>query len=277
MQPMSALPLRAYARAATLAARQAGALLATSAGRPSSVTTKRSPNDLVTEIDRASERLIHRILHQAFPSFGFLGEEHGPRREASPYRWVVDPLDGTINFVHGMPFFGVSIGLEHEGTMLVGVIYDPLRRHLFVGSRGHGAFLNGRRLRVSRSRTLGGSLLATGFSSQFRSHPQPYLGWFQALESRSHAVRRLGSTALCLAYVAAGWLDGFYERDLWPWDIAAGLLLVEEAGGRVSNLEGNPVTLAEGRVLASNGWIHCEMLRIIQKGTRRPQRLSRSR
>lgn len=264
MQRMSNASLQRYARIASRAAREAGALLAASAGRPSSVTTKRSAKDLVTEVDRASERLIHRILHHAFPAFGFLGEEHGQRREASSHRWIVDPLDGTINFVHGTPFFGVSIGLEHQGAIVAGVIYDPMRQQLFTATRGRGAFLNGRRLRVSRHRSLGDSLLSTGFSSKFRTHPQPYLRWFQILEARSHAVRRLGSTALCLAYVAAGWLDGFYERDLWPWDLAAGLLLVEEAGGRVSDFKGKPVTLTEGRVVASNGRIHEAMLQALR-------------
>ena len=264
MQHMPEPSLAHCARTAARAAREAGVLLARFAGRPSSVSTKRSPNDLVTEVDRASERIIHRVLHRAFPTFGFLGEEHGQRREASAYRWVVDPVDGTINFVHGMPFFCISIGLEHEGVLVAGVIYDPLRQHLFIGTRGHGAFLNGKRLRVSRHRTLGDSLLSTGFSSKFRTTPQPYLPSFQTLEARTHAVRRLGSTALCLAYVAAGWLEGFYERDLSSWDIAAGLLLVEEAGGRVSNFEGNPVRLAEGRVVASNGRIHEAMLRVLR-------------
>ena len=264
MQPMPHPSLAHCARTAARAAREAGTLIAKFAGRPSSVTTKRSANDLVTEIDRASERLIHRRLHRAFPTFGFVGEEHGRRRQTAPSRWIVDPVDGTINFVHGMPFFGVSIGLEHQGSLVVGVIYDPLRRHLFVGTRGGGAWLNGKRLRASRNRTLGDSLLSTGFSSKFRRQPQPYLRWFQALEARSHAVRRLGSTALCLAYVAAGWLDGFYERDLWPWDIAAGLLLVEEAGGRVSDFKGKPVALTRGRVVASNGLIHDEMLRVLR-------------
>jgi len=261
---MSAASLSGYARAASRAARHAGRLLAQHAGKPASVATKRGINDLVTNIDRASEQVIHRLLHRAYPGFGFLGEEHGRRRTTSPYQWIVDPLDGTTNFVHGIPFFGVSIGLAHEGVMLVGVIYDPIRRHLFVATRGRGAFLNGKRLRVSRTRTLVRSLLATGFSANFRRHPQPYVRWFHALESRTHAVRRMGSTALCLAYVAAGWLDGFYERELWPWDMAAGLLLVEEAGGRATNFDGSPVVLSDGRVAASNGWIHEEMLRVLR-------------
>lgn len=269
MQPMSASPLLGYVRTASLAARQAGRLLAQHVGRPSSVATKSGINDLVTEIDHASEQMIHRILHRAYPDFGFLGEEHGRRRTASAYRWLVDPLDGTTNFVHGVPCFGVSIGLEHNGTLIAGVIFDPIRQQLFTAARGHGTFLNGKRLHVSRHRTLASSLLSTGFSANFRRHPQPYVRWFHTLESRSQAVRRIGSTALSLAYIAAGWLDGFYERELWPWDIAAGLLLVEEAGGRVTNFQGNSVVLAEGRMVASNGWIHREMLRVIQGGARR--------
>jgi len=256
--------LAGYARAASQAAREAGRLLAQHAGKPATVAMKRGINDLVTNIDRASEQVIHRILHRAYPGFGFLGEERGGRRSASPYQWIVDPLDGTTNFVHGVPCFGVSIGLVHKGTLVVGVIFDPIRQQLFVGTRGYGAVLNGQRLRVSRHRTLATSLLATGFSAKFRRHPQPYVRWFHTLESRTQAVRRMGSTALCLAYVAAGWLDGFYERDLWPWDMAAGLLLVEEAGGRVTDFDGGRVVLSDGRVAASNGWIHEELLRVLR-------------
>jgi myo-inositol-1(or 4)-monophosphatase len=267
-------PLAGYVRAASQAARTAGRLLARHAGKPAAVATKRGINDLVTNLDRASEQLIRRILRRAYPAFGFLGEERGHRRTASPYHWIVDPLDGTTNFIHGIPFFGVSIGLVHQRTLLVGVIYDPIRRQLFICARGHGAWLTGARLRVSRHRTLAASLLATGFSANFRRHPQPYARWFHTLESQSQAVRRMGSTALCLAYVAAGWLDGFYERDLWPWDVAAGLLLVEEAGGRVTDFEGRPVVLHRGRVVASNGFIHEQILRVV-RGTA-PYRTTRS-
>jgi myo-inositol-1(or 4)-monophosphatase len=255
--------LRQYVAAASRAAVAAGSLLALHVGRPRTVKTKRSAIDLVTEIDRASERLIHRILHRAYPAFGFLGEEHGERHKGAPSRWIVDPLDGTNNFVHGLPLFGVSIGLQHRGTMLVGVIYDPMRRELFVAMRGYGAILNGKRISVSPTRTLAYSLLSTGFSSSFLKHEQPYLGWFQALQRHSHGVRRIGSTVLSLAAVAAGRLEGFYERDLWPWDVAAGMLLVQEAGGRVSNFEGRAVVLEEGRLVASNGHIHLELLRML--------------
>lgn len=260
---MTVLPLRRCVTAAAEAAVAAGALLARHVGTTLSVETKRSAVDLVTKIDRASEVLIRRRLERAFPAFGFLGEEHGWRRAHAATRWIVDPLDGTMNFVHGMPLFGVSIGLESAGQLVAGVVYDPLRKELFTAARGQGAFLNGRRLRVSRTRALSGSLLATGFSTTFRRHPATYLRWFRTLESRSHAVRRLGTTVLSLAYVAAGRLEAFYERDLWPWDIAAGMVLVAEAGGCLSDFRGGPVVLDRGQLVASNGRIHRDVLRAL--------------
>ena len=255
--------LTVYARAAAHAACEAGTLLAKHLGRPRSVRTKRSAVDLVTELDRSAEERIHRFLYRAFPELGFFGEERGHRREESAGRWIVDPLDGTNNFVHGLPLFGVSIGLELGGSVIVGVIYDPMRRELFVARKGLGATLNGRRIRVSSTRRLAHSLVSTGFS--FRSHrsPQPYLRWFQTFQRRSHGVRRIGSTVISLACVAAGRMEGFYERDLWPWDMAAGILLVEEAGGRVSDFHGKAPVLGQGRLVASNGHIHQQMLRVL--------------
>ena len=264
MRPMMLRkPLPYYTDAAARAARAAGALLVRHLGRHGPVKTKRSAIDLVTRVDRASERLIRRLLHRADPRIGFLGEEYGTRNRTASYRWIVDPLDGTNNFVHGLPIFGISIGLQGEETMLAGVIYDPMRRELFTATKGGGAFLNGRRLRVSPTRRLSHSLLATGFSSKFLTQTQPYLGWFRTLQRRSHGVRRIGSTVWCLAAVAAGRLEGFYERDLWPWDIAAGMLLVAEAGGTVTDLAGRPPTLERGRLVATNGHIHRELLRAL--------------
>jgi myo-inositol-1(or 4)-monophosphatase len=260
---------------ASRAALAAGALLAKHAGRARRVRTKRSAIDLVTEIDGAAERIIRRILLRACPTFGVLGEEEGARRARAPYRWIVDPLDGTNNFVHGLPIFGVSIGLEALdgaeptsacGTnMLVGVIYDPIRRELFTALRGRGATMNGTRLRVSATPTLALSLLSTGFSAHFRKNSGPYLRWFEAFQRRSHGVRRLGSTVFSLASEAAGRLEGFFEQDLWPWDMAAGLLLVEEAGGRVSDFTGEAPALARGQLIASNGRIHRELLRALKR------------
>lgn len=253
------------AKAAEQAACQAGSLLMRHADKPKAFSTKRNIVDLVTTIDKASEKLIAGILNRRFPDFGFLGEEHGQTRQEASYRWIVDPIDGTNNFVHGLPLFGVSIGLEHRGRMVVGVIYDPARRELFSAIRGKGAYLNGRRIRVSPTRKLAQSLISTGFSFNFRKQPQPYLNWFKTFQSNSHGVRRIGSTVFCLASIAAGRLEGFYERELWPWDMAAGMLLVEEAGGRVTNLEGKSASFAEGRMLATNGHIHSQMLKILKK------------
>ena len=269
MRDMSPSDLRRYASAASRAAVSAGALLARRVGRPKTVATKRSVIDLVTEIDRASERLIQTSLQRIAPSFGFLGEEHGQTLPDAETRWIVDPLDGTNNFVHGLPIFGVSIGLEHRGTMVVGVIYDPMRRELFTAIKGGGAFLNGRRIRVSPMRQLRRSLLATGFSSSFLTRDEPYTSWFKTLQRASHGVRRMGSTVYCLAAVAAGRLEGFYERDLWPWDMAAGLLLVQEAGGRVTNLAGGPVVLDRGQMVASNRHIHPGLLHALASAARK--------
>ncbi len=260
------------AREAIAAARQAGALLARYAGRPATVKTKRSAVDLVTEIDHASERLIAKRLERAFPAIGFLGEEHGHRRSDAPDQWVVDPLDGTLNFVHGVPLFGVSIGLVHRGRPVVGVVYDPSRRELFVAIHGRGATLNGRRIHVAPTRSFGHALLSTGFPVTFRTNPQPSLSWFQACQSRTHGVRRLGTTVLSLAYVAAGRLEGFYEENLWPWDIAAGIALVTEAGGRVSDFRGRPPALTAGRLVATNGPIHRPLLRVLAASVRRAAR-----
>ena len=257
-------PTARYVRAASDAALRAGALLARHIGRPRTVRTKRSAIDLVTEIDGRAERLIRARLRRAAPGFGFLGEEQGGDRAGVEARWIVDPLDGTNNFVHGLPLFGVSIALELRGRLAVGVIYDPMRRELFTAVRGRGARLNGRRIRVSDTPRLSVSLLATGFSSRFLRQGEPFLGWFRAAQRNSHGVRRIGSTVICLAAIAAGRLEGFYERDLWPWDIAAGMLLVEEAGGRITNFDGKPPVLEDGRLVATNGRIHAALLRVLR-------------
>lgn len=259
----ASLSLQTCLDVAMRAAHRAGRLLAAHVGRPRSVGTKRSDIDLVTEIDRASERLIHQAIARRFPDHGFQGEEGGRTHPEAPYRWIVDPLDGTTNFVHGVPVFGVSIALAHRGDIVLGVIYDPSRRETFTAIKGRGAWMNGRRIRVSRTRVLAKSLLSTGFSVKFRTNPRPYLEWFWAFQSRCHAVRRVGSTVLSLAYIACGRQDGFYEQDLMSWDIAAGLLLVEEAGGRVSDFHGRPVRLEEGRLVASNGSLHRQMLSLL--------------
>ena len=226
--------------------------------------------DLVTIADRTVERLIRTRLGEAFPDHGIYGEEGTRDRMEGEFRWYVDPLDGTTNFAHGFPHFCVSMGLEQrpaglkpeeDGTLVAGVIYDPMRDELFTAERGKGAWLNGKRLHVSRIAELAESLLSTGFPSRKR-HASPNVHFYQEFTLRSHGVRRAGSAALDLAYVAAGRLETFWEFNLNPWDTAAGILLVKEAGGSVTDFSGNPVRLDSREVLASNGLIHAELVRL---------------
>ena len=224
--------------------------------------------DLITVADRTVEKLIRNRLGEAFPGHGIYGEEGTRERMEGAFRWYVDPLDGTTNFAHGFPQFCVSLGLEHrppglnpedDGTIVAAVIYDPLRDELFTAERGRGATLNGKPVRVSRIRRLAEALLATGFPSHKR-HANPNIHFYQEFTLRSHGVRRAGSAALDLAYVACGRCDAFWEFNLNPWDTAAGILLVEEAGGRVTDFSGGHFRLDSREVLASNGLIHEELL-----------------
>jgi len=224
--------------------------------------------DLVTEADRAVEKLVRTQLGEVFPEHGIYGEEGTRERLEAEFRWYVDPLDGTTNFAHGFPQFCVSMGLEHrpagtrpdqDGTLVAGVIYDPMRDELFTAERGHGTQLNGNPVRVSRIAELAEALLSTGFPSRKR-HSSPNVHFYHEFTLRSHGVRRAGSAALDLAYVACGRMEAFWEFNLNPWDTAAGILLVEEAGGRVTDFSGAPVQLASDEVLASNGLIHDELI-----------------
>ena len=224
--------------------------------------------DLVTVADRTVEKLIHTRLGEAFPEHGICGEEGTRERMEGEFRWYVDPLDGTTNFAHGFPQFCVSMGLEHrpaglkpedDGILVAAVIYDPMRDELFTAERGRGAALNGKSVRVSRIGQLAEALLATGFPSRKR-HANPNIHFYQEFTLRSHGVRRAGSAALDLAYVACGRMDGFWEFHLNPWDTAAGILLVEEAGGRATDFAGRDFRLDSDEVLASNGLIHEELI-----------------
>jgi len=224
--------------------------------------------DLVTVADRTVEKLIRTRLGEAFPTHGVYGEEGTRERLDGEFRWYVDPLDGTTNFAHGFPQFCTSLGLEHrpaglkpgeDGQLAAGIIYDALRNELFTATRGGGAFLNGKPIHVSKTGTLAESLLATGFPSRKR-HASPNIHFYHEFTLRSHGVRRAGSAALDLAYVACGRLEAFWEFNLNPWDTAAGILLVEEAGGRVTDFAGAPVRLKSDEVLASNGLIHAELI-----------------
>jgi len=223
--------------------------------------------DLVTVADRTVEKLIRTRLGEVFPNHGIYGEEGTRERLDQQYRWYVDPLDGTTNFAHGIPHFCVSMGLEQrapdlapdqDGTIVAGVIYNPMLDELFTAERGQGARLNGRPIHVSSVPDLGESLVATGFPSRKR-HDNPNIHFYQEFTLRSHGVRRAGSAALDLAYVACGRFEAFWEFHLNPWDTSAGFLLVEEAGGRITDFAGGPFQLNSREVLASNGIIHDEL------------------
>jgi myo-inositol-1(or 4)-monophosphatase len=216
--------------------------------------------NLVTEADVASEKEVVGILKRRYPGAAILAEEAGEEDGKAGVRFIIDPLDGTTNFAHGYPVFAVSVAYEEDGRVAAGVVYDPLRRELFTAARGKGAFLNGRRLAVSGTNKLEESLLVTGFPYDLREDLAGSLRLFNRFMGSSRAIRRDGSAALDLCYVAAGRFDGFWEEKLGPWDTAAGALIVEEAGGRVSDLSGRPFHYRGGAIVASNGPIHDQML-----------------
>ena len=226
--------------------------------------------DIVTIADRTVEKLIRERLTEAFPTHGIFGEEGTRQSLESDYRWYIDPLDGTTNFAHGFPQFCVSMGLENrpkglapeaDGTIVAAIIYDPLRDELFTAELGHGAFLNNKPIHVSTNATVGESLLSTGFPSRKR-HQNPNIHFYHELSLRSHGLRRAGSAALDLAYVASGRMDAFWEFNLNPWDTAAGILLVTEAGGSVTKFAGGPFELNSREILASNSLIHAELVQV---------------
>jgi myo-inositol-1(or 4)-monophosphatase len=257
-------------RVAIDAARAAGRLLHEARAEARQIAYKGAPTNLVTEMDARAEALVLEYLVGAFPDDAVLAEESGARRGRSGRRWIVDPLDGTTNYAHGVPIYAVSIGLEREGEIVLGVVFDPNHDELFVAERGRGASLNEAPLAVSRAATLDESLLATGFPYAIRETRETNLPEYAAFSLCTRGVRRMGSAVLYLSYVAAARLDGYWELRLGPWDAAAGALLVEEAGGRVSNLEGGPLDLDAPSIVASNGLIHEAMLGVL--GETRRQR-----
>lgn len=220
--------------------------------------------DLVTEYDRRSEALLLEDLRRRFPGHDILAEESGAHPADGKVRWIVDPLDGTTNFAHNYPFFAVSIAAEASGVLQAGAVYDPVRDELFAASRGGGATLNGAPMSVSRVLRIEDALLVTGFPYDVRERPEASLVPFQAFLTRAQGVRRDGSAALNLCYLAAGRFDGFWERGLSPWDMAAGVLVVREAGGRVTDFDGGAFELGARRILASNGELHAAMSELLR-------------
>ena len=212
--------------------------------------TKKSRNDFVTEVDKHAEMAIIETLRNSFPNHAFLAEESGQQGD-SPYLWIIDPLDGTTNYLHGFPQYAVSIALQHKGELVQAVVYDPLRQELFTASRGEGAMLNNKRIRVSKQKSLEGALLGTGFPFKEQERLNEYLDSFKALFPMTAGIRRAGAASLDLAYVACGRLDGFWEFGLKPWDIAAGVLLIQEAGGMISGICGNENYMETGNIVAA--------------------------
>jgi myo-inositol-1(or 4)-monophosphatase len=246
------------------AAREAGALLRAKLGTHIGVRSKDVRSNLVTDADTQSEALIRSIIAQSFPEDAVLGEEAGQSGGDGADRWIVDPLDGTTNYAHGYRCFCVSIAFQHDGVVELGVVYDPMTDEEFVAQRGSGAHCNGGVLRVSDRDELADALLVTGFPAHRVDDPQSNLRPFTDFTNSAQAIRRDGSAALDLCYVAAGRLDGFWEPGLHAWDIAAGTLIVSEAGGRVSDYRGEPAGLDRAQLVASNGKIHEAMLRVLR-------------
>ena len=253
-----------YLQTAIDAVRRAGEIQR-QASRGTFEIRKKGTIDLVTEVDVAVERMVRALIAERYPDHDVLGEELGGpgEGERSRYCWICDPLDGTTNFAHGLPLYCSTIALEVDGELRVGAVYDPTRDELFTAIRGGGAFLNGERIRVSTAATLIDSLLVTGFPYSVQEKLDEMLGLFGRFLSKARAVRRLGSAALDMCYVAAGRLDGFWEEGLNAWDIAGGVLIVQEAGGRITSLDGGPFVLRSGRIIASNGLLHEEMRAVI--------------
>jgi myo-inositol-1(or 4)-monophosphatase len=252
-----------YLNTAIKAAREAGSLLTEMQAAPFTIEKKGEVN-LVTDADRGAEALIRRIILEKFPGHDFMGEEGTASNQKSRYLWVVDPLDGTTNYAHHFPVWCVSICLLENRNPIAGCVYNPNLNECFTAERGNGAYLNDKRIEVSKTATLLESLLTTGFPYDIRESPNNNLNEFSFFTVHAQAIRRAGSAALDLAYVASGRFDGYWEFKLSPWDIAAGSLLVEEAGGMLTNWRGAQFDIFKGEVVASNGLIHDEMLSVLR-------------
>lgn len=248
---------------AVRAARCAGSIIVRAVGRVDSYhIALKGRNDFVSEVDHQAEQEIIKVIRKAYPNHGILAEESGPQA-GDDYLWVIDPLDGTTNFLHGFPQFAVSIAVKYKDQLEQAVVYDPLRQELFTATRGAGAQLNERRLRVARIKGLEGALLGTGFPFKYQQHLESYIDTFRALFPMTAGIRRAGSAALDLAYVAAGRLDGFWEIGLSEWDMAAGVLLIREAGGMVGDFSGGEDFFTTGNLVAGNPRVFKAMLQTI--------------
>ncbi len=249
---------------AVRAARSAGDIIVRSSDSIGQLRIdQKGRNDYASEVDRSAEREIIQIIKSAYPDHAILAEESGAH-QGNDYVWIIDPLDGTTNFLHGFPQYAVSIAMKHKGKLEIGVIYDPLRDELFTAERGGGAMLNNRRIRVTQPTSLKGALLGTGFPFKTDEHLNAYVGMFKALTTQCAGIRRAGAAALDLAYVAAGRLDGFWEIGVMEWDMAAGILLIKEAGGVVTDFSFNDKYMESGNVIAASPKMHQLMYQLIE-------------
>ncbi|MGE0197600.1 MAG: inositol monophosphatase family protein [Simkaniaceae bacterium] len=261
---------------ASFAAMKAGDLLRRGFGRPMQFETKEGRHNLVTEWDQKAEKVIIELIKTHFPGHGFVAEESGASgTQQEGIQWIIDPLDGTVNFAHKIPIFSISIAASFQSEILAGVVYNPMINELFVAEKGNGAYLNGERLKVTETAVLDSAIVATGFPYNVHENPLCCLDHFNTFAKMGIPLRRMGSAALDLAYVAAGRFDSFWEVSLRPWDYAAGKLLIEEAGGQFTDFKGHPFSsLQEGAIVASNGILHAQMLKNIKATLEKKEKTS---
>ena len=244
--------------------KEAGELIRNAFGKTHSIEFKTNELNLVTETDKASEKLITDFIKKKYPSHGILAEEGSEANRSSEYLWVIDPLDGTTNFAHGLPIFAVSIGVQKNGETVAGVVYDVMRDVVYSAEKTSGSFENGGRIQVSKNENLGRSMLVTGFPYDVKDNPDNAYERFIAFLKEARAIRRLGSAAIDFCYVANGVFDGFWEVSLHPWDICAGKLIVEEAGGLVTDFDGNKIDIYSKRILCTNDFVHQKMIDVMK-------------
>ena len=253
-------------KVAQSAAVSSGKILLENYGKITSTEIReKRDNDFLTFVDELSEKNIIETIHRGYPGHAILAEESGTQEQTSSYRWIIDPLDGTKNFISGIPVFAISIGLQHEKDIILGVVYDPVRNEMFHAESGKGAFLNGKIIHVNEQTELARALLATGFPFRFKTFLSQYMNCFKDIFQHTSGARRLGSASIDLVYTAAGKFEGFWELGLNSWDMAAGSVILKEAGGQISDFWGSPLFLDRGYVVATNGKIHNQLLDIIQK------------
>jgi myo-inositol-1(or 4)-monophosphatase len=247
------------------AAKTAGALVKKNFNKAKTISSK-GGTEVVTNVDIASDKLIKKIIQSKFADHNFITEESDKQNLGSDYTWYIDPIDGTTNFARGIPHFCISIGLEHKGELIIGVIFDPIKNELFTAQKNKGAYLNGKKIKVSTIKTLKNTVLVTGFAYDHFTNPDNNVKQLGDFLKISKGIRRLGSAALDFCYVACGRFDGYWERNLKPWDVAAGILVLQEAGGRVTDYKNKKINLAVvNTIIASNGKIHSQMVKVIKK------------